>query len=427
MIGKGWLKPVVIAAWGLFAGGMAAAWASGFSATDPGVKAMGLAGALAARAEDPTAGFYNPGALALVKKGKLTVGLAGLFQNESHYQGLPPGIGAGTASQQDRFLQVPASAFAALPLGTKVKLGVGLYTPFALRTGWADPDNFAGRFLTTRSQLQTYDVNGNLAWQAAPWFGLGAGVVYRSSKLSMGRRLSAFEPGLGIRDVGSFAIASGWNTGVGWDAGFLLKGGERLALGGSYRSTITVNYGGAGRLTQITTGNDALDALNRASLPYGIDLPVQSSVAFPATATVGLGFAPIAGLWVETDVTQTAWSRFKGLNVIFTSQPSFSRAVQGPWEDALSYRVGIELEVAGGIKLRGGYALEKSPQPDASLAPFFPDAQRSVISAGFGRDWLDLGFQFISPASRTTRVNADSLNGTYTGNTYVLGISITKK
>ena len=83
--------------------------------------------------------------------------------------------------------------------------------------------------------------------------------------------------------------------------------------------------------------------------------------------------------------------------------------------------------MAAGIKLRGGYALEKTPQPDASLAPFFPDAQRSVISAGFGRDWLDIGFQFISPASRTTRVNTDALNGTYTGNTYVLGISITKK
>ena len=67
MIAQPWLKPVAIAAWGLFVGGVAAAWASGFSATDPGVKAMGLAGALVARAEDPTAGFYNPGALALVK------------------------------------------------------------------------------------------------------------------------------------------------------------------------------------------------------------------------------------------------------------------------------------------------------------------------------------------------------------------------
>ncbi len=166
MIGKGWLNFVVIAAWGLFAGGLAAAGASGFSATDPGVKAMGLAGAVVARADDPTADFYNPGALALVKKGKLTVGVGGAFQNESHYQGLPPGIGAGTAAQQDRFFQVPASAFAALPLGAKVKLGIGVYTPFALRTDWADPDNFAGRFLSTRS-LPTAD--DSLADISLPW------------------------------------------------------------------------------------------------------------------------------------------------------------------------------------------------------------------------------------------------------------------
>ena len=42
-------------------------WGAGFSAPDPGVKAMGLGGAFVARASDPTAGFYNPGGLALWK------------------------------------------------------------------------------------------------------------------------------------------------------------------------------------------------------------------------------------------------------------------------------------------------------------------------------------------------------------------------
>ncbi|HEY8019482.1 MAG TPA: outer membrane protein transport protein [Thermoanaerobaculia bacterium] len=407
----------------------AGAGASGFSAPEPGVKAMGMAGAVTARADDPTAGFFNPGALVLVKKGKLTAGGAGEYLNQSAYQGLPPGIGAGTAGQQARRLSPFPHVFALKALGPKLKVGAGAYTPFAFQTEWSDPDTFAGRELTTRSQLQTYDVDANFSYLVTPSFGIGAGVIYRSSKLSMGRRTSAFEPDVGPVDVGSLAIDTDWDNGTGWDAGFLLKPSSgRFSLGASFRSAIDITYHGAGTLTQIETGDAQFDALNRAALPYGVALPLTSAIAFPATANLGIGFAPSEKLWLEVDVTRTAWSRFQGLTFAFSSEPGFSRTVQqGPWKDTLSYRLGVQLEMAKGILLRLGYALEQTPQPDASLAPFLPDADRSVLCAGFGRDWLDVAFQYVLPKSRTTLTNADALNGTYSGSTYRLAVSITKK
>jgi long-chain fatty acid transport protein len=127
------------------------------------------------------------------------------------------------------------------------------------------------------------------------------------------------------------------------------------------------------------------------------------------------------------DVTQTSWSDFEGLSVAFPSQASFSQNVQGAWEDALSYRLGIQLGLPKDINIRLGYGFEESPVPDDSLGPFFPDSERSIFSAGIGRDWLDVGFQLIAPDSRTTLTNASNLNGVYSGNTYLLGISVTKK
>jgi len=431
MIGKKWPKSTALA-WicGLAAAAAATgpAGGAGFTAPDPGIKAMGMAGAFAAQADDPTAAFYNPGGLALFKKGKLTAGAAGEYLNEAQFQGTAPGIGQGNAGQQEAGLTFHPHVFAVKPLGEKLKLSLAAYTPFSFKNEWDAPDTFAGRFLATSSQLQTYDLNANVSWKIAPGLGFGAGAIYRSAKLSMGRRLSGFNPNAGeFQDVGSFAIDTDWDTGIGWDAGFLNKIGERFAWGVTYRSPIDVDFAGAGRLTQISTGDAQIDALNRASLPYDTNLPVGASISFPDTATLGVGFAPSPKLWVETDVTRTGWSRFEGLAVIFPFNPSFSRTVQGAWDDTLSYRLGARLKMGKGMVLRFGYAYEDSPQPDASVGPFLADAKRSIVSAGFGRDWLDIGFQFIAPESRTTLTNADSLNGTYKGNTYLLGISVTKK
>ena len=403
------------------------AGAAGFTAPDPGIKAMGLAGAFAAQASDPTASFYNPGGLALLKKGKLTAGLAADYLNESQYQGSAPGLGVGQAGQQKKGFTVLPHAFAVKPLGDKLKLGIAIYSPYAFKTEWEDPGSFAGRYLTTRGQLQSYDLNANLSWKVTPSFGLGAGVIYRSARFSMGRRLPRTNPNTGeVQDVGSFAIDTDWDYGLGWDAGFLHKIGQGFAWGVTYRSPVKVDFAGAGRLTQVSTGDAQIDTLNRAALPYDTNLRIGTSIDFPQTATLGVGFAAGPKLWVEADVIQTGWSRFQGLSVFFPNNPTFNQTLQGAWDDTLSYRLGAQLKMSKGMMLRLGYAYEDTPQPDASLAPLLPDAKRSVFSAGFGRDWLDIGFQFIAPVIRKTTTNADGLNGTYKGNTYLLGISVTK-
>ncbi|HET9210757.1 MAG TPA: hypothetical protein VFR03_10185, partial [Thermoanaerobaculia bacterium] len=69
--------------------------AAGFGFFTQGGRATGMAGAYVAQADDPTAIFYNPGGLALLKDRKsVSVGTAATSFNEALYQGLPPGIGA---------------------------------------------------------------------------------------------------------------------------------------------------------------------------------------------------------------------------------------------------------------------------------------------------------------------------------------------
>jgi long-chain fatty acid transport protein len=407
----------------------APAGASGFSLSGQGVKALGMGGAFTAQANDPTAVFYNPGGLALLEKGKLTAGTASMYLNESQYRGTSPGPGAGTSAEQEAgFTTIPVHTYAVKKLGDHFKLGAGLYQPYGFENQWTDPASFAGRTLTTDSELQVFDVSSVLAWKVTPSFGLGAGAVYRNSKLSTGRRIQALNPTTAERvDIGSLAFETDNDAGFGWTAGLLHRIGTRFSWGISYRSPIEIDFQGSGTLTQVLTGDDQFDALNVLVYPYDTELPASTTLTFPDEAVLGIAFAPSERFLVALDVAQTGWSQFEGLAVTYPANDSFDQTLQGVYDDTLSYRLGLQVGIGKGMQLRFGYALEESPQPDPSVAPFFPDAERSVFSLGFGRDWLDVGFQFITPDDRTTLTNADTFNGTYSGNTYILGISATKK
>ncbi len=403
----------------------APAGASGFALFEQGARAMGMAGAFAAQADDPSALFYNPGGLAFVKK-KTSLGLAVSGLNEGHYQGLPPGIGAGTSGEQERVLGLQPNAYLVKPLSPVVKLGVAAYSPFGFDIEWSAPDSFSGRPISLTSQLRSYDLLAAFAVEAGPRFGFGAGAVVRAADLQQSHRIQQVDPfTLATVDVAEAAVETDFENGFGWTAGLLARLG-RLSLGLSYRSSIEIDFAGSGRLTQVPSGNSQLDALIRATFPLDTDLPVRSSIGFPDVATLGLALRSGEKFVIEADAQQTGWSRFKGLAVAFETEPVFSQSLQGPWEDAMSYRLGMNYGPPKGPQWRLGFAFDEAAQPDVSVNPFYADSERTTVAAGFGRDWLDLAVQWASWESRTVLANPEGLNGRYEGSVYRLAISITK-
>ncbi|HEV7518942.1 MAG TPA: outer membrane protein transport protein, partial [Thermoanaerobaculia bacterium] len=211
------------------------AQAAGFAIETQGAKAMGMAGAFAAQADDASAIFYNPGAVAFLKK-KAAVGLGVTAFSDGHYQGQPPGIGAGTTGNENQLFTLPGQVYTVKPLSPAVRLGVGLYSPFGFRTGWQNPASFPGRTVSTAAELKTYDVNATLAWQATPGLGLGAGVVYRNAQLQHRRGLESRDPLSGnLLDVASLSAKTDYDRATGWTAGLLDRIGP-LSVGLSYRS-----------------------------------------------------------------------------------------------------------------------------------------------------------------------------------------------
>ena len=403
--------------------------AGGFALHHQSGKAAGMGGAFVAQARDPSALYYNPGALALLtdEEPKFSGGVTVLELHESLYQGRPPGIGTGTTAEQAGSREIVPHAFLAQKLGPGVKLGFGAYSPFALETEWGRPDAFAGRYSTLSASLSTLDLCAGAALALGPGFGIGASLIYRTSEFQHLSRLASFDPAAGVVvDVASQAIEATQDDGIGFGAGFLHRPTAGFSWGVSYRSAIEIDYSGTGTLTQIETDNPLLDDLIAATLPLDEALAWASRIEFPDMLTIGAAFHPTALVTVELDWSQVGWNGIRSLPFRFLNDPVLDRDIVLGFDDTTGYRLGASIETHGGTVFRAGLGLDESPMPDAALGAFFPDGDRTSYTMGISRDWLDVAFVLTDVEDRIVTTSRDGLNGAYNGSTYLLAITVNK-
>lgn len=401
-------------------------FAAGFEFPTQSAKALGMGGAFVAQANDPTAVYYNPGGLGLLPKKKAaSVGATVWKLNESLYQGLAPGIGAGTVGEQETPMQTVPHIFGTLPFGGVAVMGVGVYSPFKMSTEWADADTFAGRRLATQSEVNTLDISTGLGVALGGSFGIGGNFIFRTSDYSATRRVTVDDRGV-LRDVGTLEMKTDTERSYTWSAGVLHRIGNSFAWGASYRAANETEYNGVGTLTQIETGDAQLDALVRTQFAFGQDLALGSTLTLPAQATLGVAIGSNQPILVEVDVTRTDWKDVQEIAFAFPSNASLDTTYPLAFEDTMTYRAGLNFRFPTGPELRVGYALEESPQPDETVGAFLPDAARSTITAGFGMDWLQVGVAWTTFEQRVIGTNVNTLNGNYRANAWSVAITATK-
>ena len=398
----------------------AAAFPSGFQIFEQGAKAVAMSGAFAATADDPSAIYYNVAGIAQLRRPEVLFGGTAItFTNQ--FTGDPNDLlTAGTTGYYRRHTFVPPNAYAIVPIGSNLTFGVGVMTPFGLRTNWANP--WVGRFVASDSNVKALDVEPAVAWKTSDGrLALGFGADYRRSHIVLQRNNpfpgSGVDPFTGrIIDVANVWLNSNWSSAWGWNVGVLWKPSDMLRVGASYRSAMTINYTGEAQFTQISTGNAQLDALVKAGLPP--NQPISTSIPFPATAYLGIGTGAIKNWDVEFDITNTNWSRFKTLNVAFSQTPAINLNRPENWKNANSYRLGANHPVTSHWDVRFGLGFDKNPQPTAAVSPLLPDADRKFATFGVGYhpgpwviDWAVMMLHFDT--RNTFGQSAEGFNGSY--------------
>ena len=371
--------------------------------------------------------------------------------------------------------EVPPHLFASFRPLPRFSVGFGVYVPYGLTSQWEE--DFPGRFSALKAALASPYLQPNFAFDVVPGrFSIGGGPVIGISHVELvqsadlagtatGESLPDGTPitfgMLGVPRETEFAratiegqdVAFGFNVGAHWQVT------DRVSLGGRYLSQLDFDYrAGVAEFEQIPTGL-TLAAGNPLGLPGGTPLDavlapqfafpgplterlVQTSIAHPAQAQVGLGVRATDRMTLNLDYAWVGWSAFKELPVDFQSNGS---AVTPPddlliedYDDSWAVRGSVDYLFGNGWKGYLGSSYVKTPAPDVTVTPLLPDMDRYNFAGGvtipfWNRYAFEASYLRVETPGRRGRIveresrsqTAEELNsGWYSLNANIISLSL---
>jgi long-chain fatty acid transport protein len=390
--------------------------AAGFGLFQHGGRGAGQAGAMVARADDPSALSMNPAGLA----GQVADGVR--FRVQAGIDFTAPrddfrdGFGNDYAAQHQ--INPPPAFYVLWAPGAseRLTLGVGLDSPFWANTEWL-PALFPLRNVNSRTQILLFELHPAVAWDLGSGWSLGGGARYVFGSMEVARDL-VFSGGSGTVTVDWQADAN--VDGVGFDLG-VRRTAERFGFGATVRSAVEVTGG--------------------ASASGGIPGPDSLSFELPTEVRFGAWRGFGSKVKVELDVAWQLWSSVDNqVPILPLCLPTCSAGVRPrDWDDTFSIRSGVEVAVSERLAVYGGLGLEPSPVTNDSLEPGFPRGDARVLAAGIGyeipsaRIRFDLGYSLHQHDDTTYRPDVTftpglpfpiPVNGTFSGREQVFSFSI---
>ncbi len=401
-----------------------ALFAGGFQLNEHGARAMAQAGAFAARANDPSAIFFNPAGLSYLRGTHLMAGVTLITPSYSYYG--PSNLNSNEEWQMENQVFYPPNVYLSHTwtdgMLEDLAIGIGVTTPYGLGTKW--DDDWIGRAVTREIELQTFYVMPTVAYALTDWLAVGAGLNIVFSTVDLRRAVTNFEPSMDLELEGSGDLAVSWNAGV------ILKPREDVSLGFSYRAETELEFEG--------TANFHPPFALAPLFPGG---DVKTAITPPATWFAGVAWSPMENFDLEFDFQGIQWSSYDKLSIDFATDAQNTPGVKQDdvtsykdYEDAWIARLGCEYRLTGtGLALRAGYFYDSNPVPDKSLEPLLPDADRHGLNIGIGIDilpkiTLDAAYLHLFFLDRvteaTTYPGGANLDGRYTGSADLYAFNI---
>jgi long-chain fatty acid transport protein len=410
----------------------ALALGAGFALYENSARAVGMAGAFGATADEPSAAYYNPAGLAFLDGFQIQGGFF-LIKETSKFYGANPYPGEGYTVKMENQIFFPLHLFATGPLAENLRWGVAVYSPFGLGTWW--PDEYAGKFLSKRVDLKLFNVNPNLAYKLSDNFAVAVGFDYYLSKLSLTKSLPYMNPYTQtVAEIGQVHLfTDDFKTGTGWNAGFLAKLGAGFSLAATYRSEVKIKYDGArASFIQFPTGYADFDAIIAGALPFGEKVTGETEIKYPKEVRYALAWHN--DRWtIEGDMVRVGWKSFQRLPITLYDYPQLSSVAEEGYKDANTYRLGAEYRSSDRWAWQLGVLKDETPQPAFSVSPLLPDADRWGYSVGVAwnvspqlrleASWLHLPFKDRS----TEGENLDNYNGEYKTTADLVGFGLVYK
>ncbi len=420
---KRWL-PVVLAALVVIP---ATAWGAGFSLYEQGARALGSAGAYTAHVGDVSAIFFNPAGLARIENGQVQLGTSLIYVTRE-FAGTNPYPGYGVHEESPKSAFFPSHLYWGQRINSQLVVGLGVNNPFGLTTEWENPDQFTGRFLSTKASITPFFFTPTVAVSLTPRFRIGGGLTLVHSSLELNRHVGQANPqgeAPFMLDLGTVSLNADNGLDVGFNVGMQVDLTNKLVMGATYRSKVAIDYEGDADFKYTGSGTDLEPELGYL---FPKNQSVGTSLDFPASLVLALAAQPSTQLWLEADIGWTQWSSFDTLPINFENE-DLSTVLTEKWDDAFFYRFGAEYAVNATTDLRLGYYYDESPQPTVAVSPLLPDNNRHGLSVGVGKTWGDFsadlfGLVLFIADKDTEGINRDGFEGTYSNGVQIAGLTL---
>lgn len=400
------------------------AYSSGFAIYTQGASALGQADSVIAHTDSPSAVFFNPALINKLEGTHIESGTTLIFPSRE----FDSDITGGNDETEDSMFY-PSTVYVTRKFNEKISAGLGIFSPFGLATTW--DDDWEGRYIGTKSEMKTFNINPVVSYQILPNVSIATGVdvLFLDTTLEKKINLSGF----GLPDANQ--EFDGYGNGVGYNFGIVYDVTKDISLGASYRSEIKVDIEGDSDFDLPSVTPSPL----RALFP---DTDGTTDITLPQQAHVGVCYKGFDRLTLEATLRWEGWSSFDELKVDFDRPIAGSNEsiTEKDWQNTYSTNFGAKYQLNDWIALLGGYLYGGNPVPDKTFDPIVPDANTHLFTFGtslkiknFKID-LAYAYQLLEGRSKSNSVDdnpsdgllnaATSANGKYETDLHMVGISV---
>ena len=373
--------------------------AGGFQVNLGGQRNIGMGGVGVGLSLDQAAMFYNPGALAMVRRNGVQLGFNGTFARSSYLS-----EGGSSQSELKHDVVTPFNGYASFGSPhNRLRLGIAVYTPFGSKLRYQD--DWAGRYSLTQINLQSIYVQPTASFALNDHLSIGIGVTilsYGSVNLQRDIPLPS--------STGQITLDGRADTKYGFNAGIYFKPSDKFSLGASYRSKIDA---------RVSDGDVSFSGISPTFASRFKATKFKATIPLPATISAGIGVMPNEKLTLGFDANFVQWSKYQNLTFEFNDvvNNATSSTSKRDYRDALTLRLGGQYLVSEKLAVRAGTYYDFTPVKDGYITPETPDSDRISVSAGatyspndkFG---VDLSFEYLTLMKRSQSQSSLVANGT---------------
>jgi long-chain fatty acid transport protein len=368
---------------------------AGFALYEGSARGNALGGSLVARADDPSALFYNPAGITQLPEMQVMAGATTIGPG-THV--VTTRGGTETRSETKAHLWLSPHLYSTYQCTNAIWFGLGVFSRFGLGTEF--DDTWPGRYNSYNAVIQTLTVNPNVAFKVSDKLSLAAGASWMWLDLTLEQKIDfgGMVGNSNALDVDQSLTGEGDDSGYGFNLALHYKACDWMSLGISYMSQVRQKIKG-----------DA-DFSKPSGISGGLfqDTKASGKIRLPDMVFLGLAFYPTRRLSLEIDGVWTGWSTYDQFTVDYRDPilPGLDSVTQDKhWNDVWRLQLGTEYQVSDWLDLRLGYVRDNSPIPEETADYLVPSNDRHVYTMGCGLHrgrWTgDLSYSYVDSANRS--------------------------